>query len=99
MVKLLKEFYQELPIIRELSHHRLEGGGFGSRLKARLGLACSGVVHPEVIVILGRLLRGDGFHDYLVGHVARTGHEGSPGPHVPPPARLVEVAVFPQQEP
>src|SRR5512135_1978618 len=75
----------------ELNYHRLEGGGFGSRLKARLaGELC--IVYPEVIVLLGHLLRPDVFHDHLVRHVPRTCHEEPTRPQVPAPAVLLQVA-------
>ena len=58
-----------------MNHHRLEAGGFGSRLKARLCFACSAIVHPEIVVVPGYLLRPDVLHGYLAGHVTRARNE------------------------
>ena len=44
-----------------LNNHRLEAGGFGSRLKARLNSACSGLVHPEIVVLLRHILCPNAF--------------------------------------
>src|SRR4051794_16406996 len=76
----------------ELNYHRLEAGGFVSRLKARLRTACSGILNPEIVVVLRHLLRPDVLHDDLVGHVPRTRHEEPPGPQVPSPAELLQMA-------
>ena len=80
--------------IRQLNYHRLEAGGFISRLKARLRQAGSPILNPEIIVILRHFLRPDVLHDHLVAHVARTRREESPRPHMPTPTGLLQVAVL-----
>jgi hypothetical protein len=78
----------------KLNHRPPEGGGFGSRLKARLGTPTLPITHPEIIIILRQLLRPDGLHDHLVRHVTRTRHQAAPRPKGPTPALLVQVAIL-----
>src|SRR5512135_1639542 len=75
----------------ELNYHRLEGGGFDSRLKARLTCELC-IIYPEVVILLGHLLRPNVLHDHLVRHVPRTRYEEPPRPQVPAPALLLQVA-------
>src|SRR4051794_669320 len=82
-----------------LNYHRLEAGGFVSRLKARLGTACSGILHLEIVVVLRDLLRPDVLHDHLIRHVPRTGDEETPRPQMAAPAELLQVAELLHQVP
>ena len=83
----------------ELNYHRLEAGGFISRLKARLCSARSTILNLEIVVLLRHLLRPDVFHDHLVRHVTRARHEEATGPDMTTPTSLLQVAVFLHQQP
>jgi len=78
----------------ELNYYRLKAVGLNSaasRLKFSINLEISvGRLNPLLLNVL---------HDYLIGHITRTGHKVPPVPQMPPPKRSTQTLVFHQHLP